>query len=300
MNVLILGNSSDIHASHLKQALTQAGVTVDYLDTSLFPTQLRISWEPNNQVGYLKDKEHQWELKDIHSVFWRSFTGVGIPSLKDSQQNRIAFNDSMSLLRTMIKACPARWVNSWQAYEFHKEKPLQLCTVGQLGITIGQTIITNDPDQVIQFAQSHKKVISKPVYGGAHTKVLTDSQLNLKRLHLALSLSPVTLQEYIAGTNIRSYVIGNSIYSAEIRSESLDFRQDAEAELIPVELPEAMQQQCLAITKALYLEWTAIDWRQTPSGEYVFLEANPSPMFIHFEKQTGFPITKELVKLLIS
>ncbi len=47
------------------------------------------------------------------------------------------------------------------------------------------------------------------------------------------------------------------------------------------------------------LEWTAIDWRLTPQGEYVFLEANPSPMFIQFERRTSFPITQKLVNLLI-
>jgi D-alanine-D-alanine ligase-like ATP-grasp enzyme len=47
------------------------------------------------------------------------------------------------------------------------------------------------------------------------------------------------------------------------------------------------------------LEWTAIDWRLKPTGEYVFLEANPSPMFIHFERQTNFPITQKLVNLLM-
>jgi glutathione synthase/RimK-type ligase-like ATP-grasp enzyme len=115
-----------------------------------------------------------------------------------------------------------------------------------------------------------------------------------------LSISPVTWQEYIPGTNIRSYVIGDSVYTAEIRSKSLDFREDVNAELIPVELPLELQQKCREIASSLYLEWTAIDWRLAPTGEYLFLEANPSPMFIYFEQQTGFPITQELVKLLMS
>lgn len=46
------------------------------------------------------------------------------------------------------------------------------------------------------------------------------------------------------------------------------------------------------------LEWTAIDWRHQLTGEYVFLEANPSPMFVYFEKQTGFLITEALVQFL--
>ncbi|NJR64385.1 MAG: hypothetical protein HC772_02130 [Leptolyngbyaceae cyanobacterium CRU_2_3] len=300
MNILILGNSEDAHAVHLKDALTQAGAEVNYWDTQLFPTQLKLSWQPGTPIGSLTlPGGHKLSLQNIHSVFWRSFSGVHIPLLEDPTQQRIALNDSMSTLRSLIQSCPARWVNSWQAYQFHKEKPLQLNKVQQLGIKIPDTLISNDPEAVSQFCQTQAKVIFKPVYGGAHTQFVTEAHLEPQRLHLALKLSPVTLQAYIPGTNIRSYVIGNAVYSAEIRSQSVDFREDEGAELIPVALPEAIRQQCLAIAKALMLEWTAIDWRLQSTGEYVFLEANPSPMFLHFEQRTGFPITAELLKLLM-
>jgi glutathione synthase/RimK-type ligase-like ATP-grasp enzyme len=118
-------------------------------------------------------------------------------------------------------------------------------------------------------------------------------------LQLALSVAPATFQEFIPGTNIRTYVIGDAVFSAEIRSPSLDFREDSSAELIPVDLPAAVYQQCLAIRQALKLQWTAIDWRLTPTQDYVFLEANPSPMFIYFEQKTGYPITEKLVQLLM-
>jgi glutathione synthase/RimK-type ligase-like ATP-grasp enzyme len=301
MNILILGNSEDAHAVHLNQVLTQAGATVNYLDTRLFPTHLKMSWQPDTQEGCLTlPGGRSLNFQDIKSVFWRSLSEVYIPSLKDENQRQIAYNDSLSTLRSLIQACPARWINSWQAFQFHKEKPLQLNQVKQLGITIPATLISNDPEQVIKFAQSQKQTIFKPVYGGSHTQLITETHLDPKRLKLALSLSPVTIQEYIPGTNIRTYVIGGSVYSAEIRSHSLDFREDLEAELIKIELPESVQQQCLAITKALMLEWTAIDWRLKPTGEYVFLEANPSPMFLYFENQTGFPITQQLIKLLMN
>jgi len=301
MKVLILSNSTDIHAAHLKNALIQAGAKVDYLDTRMFPTQVQISWQPNNQTGYLTlPGGNKLRLQNIHSVFWRTFSEVYIPPLKDLNQQRIAFNDSMSAIRSLIQACPARWVNSWQAYQFHKEKPLQLSKAKQIGITIPETLISNDPQQVIEFYKDKKKVIFKPVYGGSHTQLLTDDHLHLNRINLALKLSPITIQEYIPGTNIRSYVIGETVYSAEINSNYLDFREDSAAKLIPLELPESIREQCLAITREFMLEWTAIDWRLKPTGEYVFLEANPSPMFLHFEHQTGFPITQELLKLLMN
>ncbi|MGK7898965.1 MAG: MvdC/MvdD family ATP grasp protein [Xenococcus sp. (in: cyanobacteria)] len=301
MNILILGNSSDIHAVHIKDSLTKAGVNPGYLDTQLFPTQLRISWQPDTQTGWLTLPEgDRLNLNDIRSIYWRNFSSVRIPTLKDQHQQQVAFNDSMSTLRSLMQATPTRWINSWQAYQFHKEKPLQLARVKQMGVNIPSTLISNDPEQVTEFATCHEKVIFKPVYGGAYTHLLTESYLEPQRLQQVLSISPVTIQEYIPGTNIRSYVIADSIYSAEIRSDSCDFRDDTKAELIPLELPEHVKQQSLAITQALKLEWTAIDWRLTPTGEYTFLEANPSPMFLYFEKQTGFPITEKLVKLLLS
>lgn len=301
MNILILGNASDAHAVHVKRALEQTGATVHYWDTQQFPTQLHLSWQPHTGLGQvLLPDGTLFKLEEIHSIFWRNFSGVQIPSLEDADQYRIAFYDAMSTLRSLFQVGPAQWVNSWQAYQFHKEKPLQLRTAQQLGVTIPATLISNDPSQVIEFAHQHEQVIFKPVYGGAHTQLVRPDHLQPERLQQVLRLSPVTIQEYIAGTNIRSFVIGQTVYSAEICSTTLDFRDDQHTQLIPLAIPESIEAQCLAIANAFFLKWTAIDWRRTPAGDYVFLEANPSPMFLYFEQQTGFPITQALVTLLRS
>lgn len=299
MNILILGNANDAHAAHLYRALIQEGVTANFLDTRLFPTQIQCAWNPVQEIGYLVlPEKRRLDLQTIHSVFWRTISPSYIPSLQNPEQQKIAHNDAITALRTLIQGCPARWINSWQAYQFHKEKPLQLSKVKRLGVSIPQTLISNHPDTVIEFCRQVDQVIFKPVAGGAHTQMLMAQHLDQRRLSLALRLAPITLQEYIPGTNVRTYVIGDSIYSAEIRSPALDFRDDPEAAVIPVELSLTVQEQCQAIRQALFLEWTAIDWRLQPNGEYVFLEANPSPMFLQFEAQTGFPITQALVHLL--
>jgi glutathione synthase/RimK-type ligase-like ATP-grasp enzyme len=300
MHILILGNATDAHAAHLHTALTQGGATVAYFDTRLFPTHLCLSWDPQTSHGSLRlPGAGPLALQDIHSVFWRTLTGVGTVPLADAQQQRIASNDTMSALHTLINACPARWVNSWQAYQFHREKPRQLAAVHQLGVPIPPTLITNDPTEVRRFAQAQARVIFKPVYGGAHTRDLSPAHLASPRLELALQLAPITLQAYVPGTNMRSYVLGHTVYTVEIRSAALDFRDDRQAAVRPVALPAAVQEQCRAIAKTLFLTWTAIDWRVTPWGDYVFLEANPSPMFLHVERHTGFPITQDLVHLLM-
>jgi glutathione synthase/RimK-type ligase-like ATP-grasp enzyme len=299
MNILIIGDRNDPHAAHLQQAIAETGAKVDYWNTQQFPRQSRLSWQPDRDRGTLVlPNGYRLDLQQIHSVFWRSFSGVQVPPLADIEQQQVAQNDALSALRSLLQACPAHWVNSWQAYQFHKEKPLQLHAVKQLGVPIPATLISNDPEEVLAFCRSQQQTIFKPVYGGAHTQWVTPEHLHPERLQLALKIAPVTVQAYIAGTNIRSYVIGETVYTAEIRSPSLDFREDKSATLTPLMLPQPVEQWCRMIARRLLLEWTAIDWRLTPDGEYVFLEANPSPMFLYLEQQTGFPITARLVEHL--
>lgn len=298
---MILGSSTDAHAVHIKTALEQWNVRVEYWDSQKFPTQLQLSWLPHDQTGKIVlENGRVYGFEEIHSVFWRCLSGIRVPLLKDSKQYEIAFNDASSTLRSLIQACPAHWVNSWQAYQAHKEKPLQLSQAKAIGIPIPATLISNNPQQILEFSHCYSSIIFKPVYGGAYAQRVTPEHLEINRLRSILRISPVTIQEYIPGTNIRSYLVGDSVYTAEIRSDALDFRTDKSAELIPIETPLLVQQWCWAIAKAFFLEWTAIDWRRTPTGDYFFLEANPSPMFLHFEHQTGFPITQKLIDLLIS
>lgn len=297
--VLILGSRKDAHATHLHTRLTAAGFQSEFLETTLFPTQVRLSWEPETQSGYLTlPSKHRLPFHAIRSIFWRTFNSAKIPKLPQTQDQHLAFNDAMSTLRTFMQGTSIRWVNSWQAYQFHKEKPLQLRQVEQLGVSIPKTLIGNDPIAIREFAYNHAKVIFKPVYGGAYTKPLEPEHLKPGRLELALRLSPISLQEYIPGTNLRVYVVGNALYAAEIRSAAIDFRADQSAPILPMMIPGSIQQQCHQIARTLGLAWTAIDWRLTPDGQFVFLEANPSPMFIHFERQTQYPITQTLIDLL--
>jgi glutathione synthase/RimK-type ligase-like ATP-grasp enzyme len=300
MQILVLGEENDLHARHIHDVLVSRGVKAAYFNSRTFPTQSRISWNPQTQDGWLcLTTGEKLQLSKIQSGYWRSFNGVYIPELPDAHQEAIAFNDASGLLRTLLQTPAIRWVNGWQAYEFHKEKPRQLAVVNNLGVQIPHTLISNDPDLVSEFANTLDRAIFKPVYGGAHAKLITPEFLAPERLKLALKIAPIALQEFIEGTNIRTYVIGDRVFSAEIQTGEIDFRDDVEADIIPIELPPEIEQMSIAIARSLMLAWTAIDWRRHPTGTYYFLEANPSPMFIYFEEKTGYPLTDRLVDLLL-
>ena len=44
---------------------------------------------------------------------------------------------------------------------------------------------------------------------------------------------------------------------------------------------------------------SGIDFRRTPEGQYFFLEANPSPMFLGFQRRADLPLTERLIALLV-
>ena len=94
----------------------------------------------------------------------------------------------------------------------------------------------------------------------------------------------MTIQEEIPGTNVRVFVAGERVLACEVTTGEVDFRDDGAPRIVPHELPAEADEMCRTIARTLGLLWTGIDFRLTPDGRYVFLEANPSPMFIGFER----------------
>ncbi|WDD99192.1 ATP-grasp domain-containing protein [Thalassomonas actiniarum] len=302
MHHIIMGHHQDPHSQYMMEKFAQRGLSAHLFETHDFPKAVQFTFSPNNGEGYLiLNDGSRLNFDEIKSVYWRNFCGVTDESTKKNFTtiDDISARDSMACLRTWFDLNnQTTWVNGWQAYQHHKEKPLQLFKVKNLGVNIPQTYVGNDLDEIRRCYSAFGKSIFKPVFGGAHTEMLTDAHLESTRVREALTKSPITVQEFIPGTNIRTYVIGDKVFSAELRSDSADFREDEDVELIVIDTPPAIAEQALKIARCLYLNWTAIDWRRDSQGNYYFLEANPSPMFIGFEKKSGIAISDHLIDFM--
>jgi len=296
---LILGSEQDHHAVYVLDVLRGRGADAELVDSRWFPRQMQLSFDPQQGRGSLVlPHRRRIDLSAVRSVYWRSYHGIEPVQIPDPEQAYIATNDARSLFESLLIRLPTRWVNGWEAYQSHQTKPAQLAAVSSLGIRVPETLLTNDPDEVREFAARHPRCIFKPVQGGAHTRPVTPAHLTDENL-ANLAYAPVTLQEEISGTNLRVFVVGERVLTCEVRTGALDFREDPEPVIVPFDLPPAIQQQCLRAARTLHLVWSGIDLRLTPEGEYYFLEANPSPMFLGFESRCGLPITEALVELLL-
>ena len=259
------------------------------LTVSQFPKHHSISWQPKTGKGSLNIDGLTLPFEQIRSVFWSRAELPVIDQSLPAETSRIAKQDSISMLKTFFGQRKIAWVNSWNAIQFHQQKPLQLHLARKVGAMVPETYTGNCFSTAKAFCDAQQQCIFKPVYGGAFTQLINKGQFDEDRVKSCLKQSPVTLQSFIAGRDVRTFVIGDKVFSGAIHSDSVDYRQHQTPEIIPIELPDKIQSLANQICEALGMAWTAIDWRLDDSGNYWFLEANPSPMFIFFEQMTGFP-----------
>ena len=301
--VFILGTRDDEHAVHIAGLLAARGARVGWLDGQQFPGRLRIAFEPGS-TGHLvsADDGGRVPFEEIDSIYWRCYFGNAFPDLPNAEQADLAYQDSRCLFESLLIELPTRWVNGWAGFQTHQCKPAALARVRRLELgprlRIPETLLSNDPDAVREFADRVGACIYKPVHGGAHTRRLTEDLLSAEQL-TNLQHAPVTIQQEIEGTDVRVFVAGDRVLACELLTGALDFRDDDDPHIEPVELPAAVVEDCRKIAAALDLVWTGIDLRRTADGDYYYFEANPSPMFMGFESRCGLPLSEALVDLLI-
>ncbi|MBT0587715.1 ATP-grasp domain-containing protein [Alteromonas oceanisediminis] len=292
---VILGCQHEPEVQQVTQALQQQGRCVYHFDTREYPQRNPIDFRVENNIGSITLSEQRISFNRIGSVYWRT-----IYAPRPINDTNADTANSVCMLKTFLDTPTIHWVNPRAAIESHKIKPRQLYYAQYLGASIPATYVGSSLDTAIAFASQYEEVVAKPTHGGCHTIVLPQLGQRNEKLAQLLSSGPWTLQAYIDGENIRTFVIGDKVYSALIRSNSIDYRDDKLAVALAIPTPRAIQQLAKRIMRGFGMQWTAIDWRRTSDGRYFFLEANPSPMFVELERATGLPITEALAHLLCS
>ena len=230
------------------------------------------------------------------SIFWKNIYFESFELGHDDYRNNLSY------ARLFLDAFPdAYWVNPEHAFHDHFTKVRQTIIAREVGALMPETLMTSDNEAALAFIERVKDVAAKPVAGGQYTKRLTPDTASMIVPQLSgVGMQPYCYQQFIDGTNLRTFVIGDKTFSAKIYTSKCDFRVDDNIETIPVEMSDEHNQLALDIARSLGLEWTAIDWVIDKDENVYYLEANFAPMFTYFQYVTEYPIAKELALLLYS
>lgn len=301
MYIALLGSEADPQILHIQKVLVDLDHVVFIVNTRYFGTQWQLSYDPDFNDGLLHfmpgsvNGKTRIPLSTIHSVYWHQYFP---PETRYSAQQSWVDQEMSSTLLCWFLFKETKWVNNIDVIRSHQCKPAQLSHASKLGAKVPYTFVGNTPDIANQFCHDMQNVVQKPVKGGRLTRYLKQTPSLQSEITAILKAHPVTLQHFVAGTNVRSYVIGEDVISVQIDTHDVDFRSDANVKPLLTLLPKPIQQLAKKLCSGLGMYWCAIDWRRTHGGEYYFLEANPCPFFLFVENETGVDITGRLVHLL--
>lgn len=127
---------------------------------------------------------------------------------------------------------------------------------------------------IVKGASSHKTWVAR-----------LDLATATERRHL-LGPTPLLVQEYLPGHDVRVHVVGDRCFAEAIHSERDDYRLDRSASYAALELPPRIAAACVELTSELGLYLSGIDFR-VREDRWTFLEINPLPDLWGYDRRAG-------------
>ncbi|MEU6412579.1 ATP-dependent carboxylate-amine ligase [Microbispora sp. NPDC046933] len=302
--VLVVTLGGDNHATHIATLLRRRGARPRFLRTSDFPASLTAT---QHRIGEI-------ELGGLTSAWFRRWEPHQLdPAITDPQVRRHLLRESEMFADSLWDSLECRSVPApFTLLRRAERKPYQLAVAKRVGFDVPDTLVTNDPDDLLDFYGRHDgQVIYKALYAPQVAGLSRPTQQVSTRdvLHAGgLPYAPVIVQEYVPKRQeIRVTVVGERLFAVAIDSQAsnrtrFDWRRhDRKArQLSPCELPGEVAERCLKFTRRLGVSFGGIDLILTPDGRHVFLEINTSGQWLWLERATGLPISDALADLLVA
>ncbi len=327
-NVLLISALSEEY--YYKPFVTECfkrGISLHVFDPTKFPDQTKVSValdSSGNLSGFIDTfvylenypTKSILSLSDIH-IAWYLREGINNQFRENELlESRFSENESKGALRSVLSVLPCKWVNQKETVNFLTSNKFYQQQIAQrCGLTVPCTLISNNPDEVVHFSESKKGLLLKSIgyiklddsgqyflYSQrfSHAEIIESPQ--------AIQVCPIFCQEYVEKRfEYRVMVIGTRVLSCRIDSQAsehtkIDWRHyDFDhVEHLQVELPLLIQNKLLLFMKTIGLQYGAIDMIETPSGDFVFLEVNPSGQWGWIADIAGIPIIAAVAEMLES
>jgi hypothetical protein len=318
--ILILTEPMDPHADHVIQMLKARGAEFARFHPEDFPARasLSVGYAPDGPMrSLLRVGETAIDLARLQSV-WTRRPRPPVPheQIRDATVRDFVAEECQTFLRDLWNALDCRWVPAPpMAIRRAELKASQLRVASELGLELPPTLVTNSPDEFLDFYRQHNgDIITKLAGFGFHQSLsghfMRFTEVVSKRdvgYATSIQFCPVILQAYVPKRlELRITVVGQEVFAAEIHSQQTNHtRHDwrrydlSHTPHFAHDLPPEVQARCVRLVERLGLCYGAIDMILTPDGRYVFLEINPNGQYLWVEQETGLPISAAICDLLL-
>lgn len=303
--ILLCGIVSEMPLALVRDALDNSGTAYRVCNQRQFANmEMRFELCGGNLSGWLEINGEGIALGDISGVYLRWMDMNHLPELRGHGPESSDYRRCAALQDALMRwteITPARVVNRLSAMGSNASKPYQAQLIRQHGFDVPETLISTDPDTVRQFRALHNKLVYKSISGVRSIVQLLDEQA-LGRLG-EIRWCPTQFQQFVEGTNVRVHVLGDQVFATEVHSAATDYRYaerqvGAAARLSACTLSDEVAQKCVALTRALGLDFSGVDLKFAPDGRVYCFEVNPSPGYSYFELHSGQAIAAALAQYL--
>lgn len=303
--ILVLGTAEDQHAAAIYNKVIARGNRVSYFDPRLYPKDMTVTFDgalPMTGTIRYRDGQSAIDLSTVNSVYCRHWDDLlASTGAMGSVPDAVELRETEASLGSLFRGMECYWVNPIESLNNARYRIRQLQMIRTQGIRVPEIIVSNDFRRVQAFfSLTNEELLYRP--SGWNSSSWNVGQIDEIARHIAdLPVTPVEYQEYIAGDEVRAYVIGDSVFSGVIEPMSGDFPASIHSDYVrPIELPQEGKRICRRVSATLDLRFCAIDLRITPEGEFAVVDVDANPMFLHFEQTTRLPISDRLVEVLIA
>ncbi|MGE5324619.1 MAG: ATP-grasp domain-containing protein [Actinomycetota bacterium] len=288
MVLLLAGGENDPNLVALKSAANRAGVECVELRISAAQSPA-FCWNPQERAPRLFGRELNPGAAFIR---YDVFAGMADPR---PEVNSRALAWYQTVMGWLLSAPRIRIFNR-DVSQIAANKPASLILAREAGLQIPATVVTNEVENFS--AGKLDSLVAKPVAGGDYCYPLADA-VGKAELRGGLAAVPAIVQNRLVPPEVRIYVVGQSAFAFEVRSSSLDYRVNQDAELIL--LPKVPQEVSMLrkLMSRLRVDFGAADFKtDRDTGQLLFLELNTSPMFARFDEASEGRLCAAMVREL--
>ncbi|MEH2177703.1 MvdC family ATP-grasp ribosomal peptide maturase [Nostoc sp.] len=318
--VLLITHSGDYFTiDRVAEAVSKLGAQPFRLDTDKFPIalQLQANFSNSGSNHTLEYNDCSLNTEQVQAVWMRRIWQPDLGKELAPQFQAVCSSESLAVLDGFWDSLrEAKWVDDLRRISAAENKLRQLRVASEVGLVIPRTLVTNNPQEAREFFHQVKgKMIVKllrPLSFGMQASSFFMYTSAVKKEDLldaeTLRYCPVMFQEQIPKQQeLRVvYVNGNlfvgALDASEYAASTQDWRRETKKILTwqPERLPDKLIRCLDAFMAKFGLVFGAFDFIKTPSGEYVFLEINPTGEWGMLERDLDYPIALAIASALLS
>jgi glutathione synthase/RimK-type ligase-like ATP-grasp enzyme len=318
--VLIVTRRLDDHIELVEPELAARGVRAVRLDTDLYEQDrnlVRFSGGGSGASALLRVDGEELDGAGVGAVLFRHLHVPTAPGVAAGAARELAESELRATLEGSLLSLDAHWLNHPHCNRLARHKLLQLALAARAGLTVPDTRVTSDPEEIRSLYRAWDGRMIAKLAGGQIVADSADDQYAIFTTQLdeqdlldddALAACPALYQRLVPKAfELRVTVVGDATFSCRIDSQStadgtVDWRRAVPTGIgiEPYEVDAGVAATCCALTRRLGLEFAGIDLIVTPDGETVFLELNAAGTWAWAERSAGLPIAAAIADNLVA